>query len=72
MEEKPRGVSQRSILVQIILEIFINVIFLFITNLCLTNYVEHNILHAFGKDHNKMKMKLSKDFQNLQYWYKLE
>ena len=63
------GVPQGSILGPLMFNIYINEIFLFPDNVCLSNYAEDTNLYLIGENHNTNKNILNKKFLRLQKWF---
>ena len=49
--------------------IYINDIFLFPDNVCLSNYVDDAIPYSIGENHNTNRNNLNKKFLSLQKWF---
>ena len=63
------GVSQGAILRPLLLNIFINHIFLFAESSNVCNYADDNTLFAFGKTFDEVTKKLQNDFLILDEWF---
>ena len=63
------GVAQDSILGPLFLNIFINDLFLFVSNSCLSNYANDNTLHAFGYNLEEINNRLYFDFDLVSKWF---
>ena len=59
------GISQGSILGLLLLNKFLNDIFMFISKCSLFNYVDNNTLYFTGKDLNQIRRNLEMDFMIL-------
>ena len=59
------GISQGSILGLLLLNKFLNDIFMFISKCSLFNYVDDNTLYFTGKDLNQIRRNLEMDFMIL-------
>ena len=63
------GTSQGSILGLLLLNKFLNDIFMFISKCSLFNYVDDNTLYFTGKDLNQIRRNLEMDFMILHQWF---
>ena len=63
------GISQGSILGLLLLNKFLNDIFMFISKCSLFNYVDDNTLYFTGKDLNQIRRNLEMDFMILHQWF---
>ena len=63
------GVSQGSILGPLLLNIFLNDIFMFISKCNLCNYADDNTLYSAGKDLNRIRRNLEMEFMILHQWF---
>ena len=59
------GISQGSILCPLLFNIFLNVIFMFISKCNLCNYADDNTMYSTGKDLNQIRTNLEMDFMIL-------
>ena len=63
------GISQGSILSLLLLNKFLNDIFMFISKCSLFNYVDDNTLYFTGKGLNQIRRNLEMDFMILHQWF---
>ena len=63
------GVPHGSILGPLLLNIFLNDLFLFISNSSLSNYADDNTLHSFEDNLNKIKDNLRNSFDTVHQWF---
>ena len=63
------GVSQGSILGPLLVNIFLNDLFLFISNSSLSNYADDNTLYIFGDNLKKIKDNLRNSFDTVHQWF---
>ena len=63
------GVPQGSILGRLMFNIYINNIFLFPDNVCLSNFADDTTLYSIGKNHSTSRNMLNKKFLSLQKWF---
>ena len=69
MERYFSGVPQGPIVVPLMFNIYINDIFLFPDNGCLSNYADDTTLYSIGENHNTTRNILNKNFLSLQKWF---
>ena len=69
MERYFCGCSHRSILGPLMFNIYINNIFPFPDNVCLSNYADDTTLYSIGENHNTNRNILNKKFLSLQKWF---
>ena len=62
-------VRQRCILGSLMFNIYINVIFLFTDNVCLSNYADDTTLYSTGENHNKNRNISNNNRFSLQKWF---
>ena len=58
-----------SILGLLLFNIFLNDLFLFISNSSLSNYADNNTLYTFGDNLKKIKDNLQKSFDMVYQWF---
>ena len=58
-----------SILALLLFNIFLNDLFLFISNSSLSNYADNNTLYTFGDNLKKIKDNLQKSFDMVYEWF---
>ena len=63
------GVLQGSILGPLLFNIFLNDLFLFISNASLSNYADDNALYTFGNNLKKIKDNLRSSFDTVYQWF---
>ena len=64
-----KGVPQDSILGPLLFNIFLNDLFLFISNSSLSNYADENTLYTFGDNLKKIKDSLRNSFDTVHQWF---
>ena len=69
MERYFAGAPQGSTLGPLMFNIYINDIFLFPDNVCLSNYAEDTTLYSTGENHNTNRNILKKNVLSLQKWF---
>ena len=63
------GVPEGSILGLLIFSIFLNELFLFVSNPSLSNYADDNTLYTFGDNLKKIKYNLRSSFDTVHQWF---